>query len=74
MVPLDQERDLETLRQISHLLTRENQRLLTANLELRAELARMRGEPEVTQLAFTVEQPVSARPSVPPTPVPPRSR
>ena len=47
VVPWDDERDVETLRQISHLLTRENQRLLTANLALRAELARLRGEPEV---------------------------
>jgi transposase len=74
MTPLDEERDLETLRQISHLLTRENQRLLAANLELRAELARLRGEPEVTQLAFTVEQTVPARASVPATSVPPPPR
>ncbi|HEX5076176.1 MAG TPA: IS66 family transposase [Gemmatimonadaceae bacterium] len=74
MAPLDEERDLETLRQISHLLTRENQRLLAANLELRAELARLRGEPEVTQLAFTVEQTVPTRPSVPSVPVAPRPR
>ena len=73
MAPLDEERDLETLRQISHLLTRENQRLLAANLELRAELARLRGEPEVTQLAFTVEQTVPTRPSVPSVPVAPRA-
>lgn len=74
MVPLDEERDLETLRQISHLLTRENQRLLTANLELRAELARLRGEPEIAQLAFTVEPTVSTRPTVPATPQSPRPR
>lgn len=59
MVPLDEERDVDTLRQISHLLTRENERLLAANLALRAELARLRGEPEVTQLAFTVDRIVS---------------
>ena len=74
VVPLDDERDVETLRQISHLLTRENQRLLTANLALRAELARLRGEPEVTQLAFIVEHTVSARPSVPAAPGPPQPR
>jgi transposase len=74
VVPLDEERDVDTLRQISHLLTRENQRLLTANLELRAELARLRGEPEVTQLAFTVPSPPSVRPSVSSTPALPRPR
>jgi transposase len=55
MVPLHEERDVETLRQISVLLERENQRLLAVNLELRAELARMRGEPEIEQLTFTVD-------------------
>jgi transposase len=74
VVPLDEERDVETLRQISHLLTRENQRLLTANLELRAELARLRGEPEVTQLAFTVAHAVPPRTSSAPIPAPPRPR
>jgi transposase len=71
VVPLDDERDVETLRQISHLLARENQRLLATNLELRAELARLRGEPEVEQLAFTVDttRPAAAAvASVPPTP------
>ena len=42
MVPLTEERDVETLRQISLLLDRENQRLITKNLQLTAELARLR--------------------------------
>ena len=74
MVPLDDERDIETLRQISHLLTRENQRLLTANLELRAELARLRGEPEVAQLAFTVAHTEPSRLSAESAPAPPAPR
>ena len=52
---LNEEHDLETLRQISLLLDRENQRLITKNLQLTAELARLRGLPDVTQLAFTVQ-------------------
>ena len=56
MVPLTEERDVETLRQIRLLLERENQRLITKNLALTAELARLRGLPEVTQLTFVVEQ------------------
>ena len=64
MVPLDDERDVDTLRQMSQLLSRENQRLVATNLELRAELARLRGEPEITQLAFTVE--TSTPPTRPP--------
>lgn len=56
MVPLAEERDVETLRQISLLLERENQRLITKNLQLTAELARLRGLPEVAQLTFGVEQ------------------
>ena len=55
MVQLSDERDLETLRQISLLLDRENQRLITKNLQLTAELARLRGIPDVEQLAFTVQ-------------------
>ena len=42
MVKLSDEHDLETLRQISLLLDRENQRLITKNLQLTAELARLR--------------------------------
>ena len=56
VVPLTEERDVETLRQISLLLERENQRLITKNLQLTAELARLRGLPEVAQLTFAVEQ------------------
>jgi transposase len=52
MVELTKEHDLETLRQISLLLDRENQRLITKTLELTAELARLRGsDPEQLQLA-----------------------
>ena len=66
------------------LLEREKQRLIAKNLELTAELARLRGLPDVTQLTFTVEQtltqrraaildgPVSAPP--PTTPPPPAAR
>src|SRR5215471_6660606 len=51
MVELSQERDLETLRQISLLLDRENQRLITKTLELTAELARLQGlNPEQLRL------------------------
>jgi transposase len=56
VVPLTDERDVDTLRQISLLLERENQRLITKNLQLTAELARLRGLPEVAQLTFAVEQ------------------
>ena len=56
VVPLTEERDVDTLRQISLLLERENQRLITKNLQLTAELARLRGLPEVAQLTFAVEQ------------------
>jgi transposase len=52
MVDLTQERDVETLRQISLLLDRENQRLITKNLQLTAELARLRGLPDPEQLAL----------------------
>jgi transposase len=52
MIDLTQERDVETLRQISLLLERENQRLLTKTLELTAENARLRGVPEPEQLAL----------------------
>jgi transposase len=56
VVPLAEERDVDTLRQISLLLERENQRLITKNLQLTAELARLRGLPEVAQLTFAAEQ------------------
>jgi transposase len=66
MMPLHEERDVDTLRQISVLLERENQRLLAANFELRAELARLRGEPEIEQLTFTVEGAAPPSRSAPP--------
>jgi transposase len=83
VVPLTEERDVETLRQISLLLERENQRLITKNLQLTAELARLRGLPEVAQLTFAVEQTLqqtraaildgaAAAATVPATPRPPR--
>ena len=52
MVDLTQERDVDTLRQISLLLDRENQRLITKTLQLTAELARLRGVPDPEQLAL----------------------
>ena len=52
---LADEHDVETLRQISLLLDRENQRLIAKNLELTAELARLRGIPDVQQLTFSVQ-------------------
>jgi transposase len=57
MRELTKEHDLETLRQISLLLDRENQRLITKTLELTAELARLRGvsDPEQLQLAVLKE-------------------
>ena len=55
VVPLTDARDVDTLRQISLLLERENQRLITKNLQLTAELARLRGLPDVAQLTFAVE-------------------
>jgi len=55
VVKLTDEQDVETLRQISLLLDRENQRLITKNLQLTTELARLRGVADVEQLAFTVE-------------------
>jgi hypothetical protein len=55
VVKLNDEQDVETLRQISLLLDRENQRLITKNLQLTAELARLRGVSDVAQLTFTVQ-------------------
>jgi transposase len=52
MIDLTQERDVDTLRQISLLLERENQRLITKTLQLTAELARLRGVPDPEQLAL----------------------
>jgi transposase len=54
MVELNKEHDLETLRQISLLLDRENQRLITKTLELTAEVARLRGVPDPEQLQLAV--------------------
>jgi hypothetical protein len=48
MVKLTDERDLETLRQISLLLDRENQRLVAETLALTPEVARLRGVPDPT--------------------------
>ena len=55
VVKLSDEHDVDTLRQISLLLDRENQRLIAKNLQLTAELARLRGIPDVEQLTFTVQ-------------------
>jgi hypothetical protein len=55
VVKLSEEHDVDTLRQISLLLDRENQRLITKNLELTAELARLRGIPDVEQLTFSIQ-------------------
>src|SRR5439155_10226716 len=54
MVELTKEHDLETLRQISLLLDRENQRLITKTLELTAEVARLQGIPNPEQLQLAV--------------------
>lgn len=56
MVPLAEERDVETLRQISLLLDRENQRLAEKVRQLTAELARLRGLPHTEQLELALRQ------------------
>ncbi len=56
MVQLKDERDLDTLRQISLLLDRENQRLIDKVRQLTAELARLRGAPNVEQLELALLQ------------------
>ena len=61
MVELTKEHDLETLRQISLLLDRENQRLITKTLELTAEVARLRGVPNPEQLQLAVLQDLQHR-------------
>lgn len=61
MVELTKEHDLETLRQISLLLDRENQRLITKTLELTAEVARLRGVPNPEQLQLAVLQDLQQR-------------
>lgn len=52
MIDLTQERDVDTLRQISLLLDRENQRLIARTLQLTAENARLRGLPDPEQLTL----------------------
>src|SRR6266850_5701199 len=61
MVELTKEHDLETLRQISLLLDRENQRLITKTLALTAEVARLRGLPDPEQLQLAVLQELEQR-------------
>jgi transposase len=61
MVELTKEQDLETLRQISLLLDRENQRLITKTLDLTAELARLQGRPNPEQLQLAVLQDLQQR-------------
>jgi transposase len=61
MVELTKEHDLETLRQISLLLDRENQRLITKTLELTAEVARLRGVADPAQLQLAVLQELEQR-------------
>ena len=56
MVPLSDERDLETLRQISLLLDRENQRLIEKLRRVTAELARLRGVRNAEQLELALLQ------------------
>src|SRR4051794_29997491 len=56
MVELTHERDVDTLRQISLLLDRENQRLIAKNLQLTAELARLRGVTDPEQLELVLRQ------------------
>jgi transposase len=61
MVELRKEQDLETLRQVSLLLDRENQRLITKTLELTAEVARLRGLPDPEQLQLAVVRDLTHR-------------
>jgi len=61
MVELSKEHDLETLRQISLLLDRENQRLITKTLELTAEVARLQGLPNPEQLQLAVLEDLQQR-------------
>lgn len=61
MVELRQEQDLETLRQISLLLDRENQRLITKTLQLTAEVARLQGHADPEQLQLAVWQDLQQR-------------
>jgi transposase len=61
MVELSQEHDLETLRQISLLLDRENQLLITKTLQLTAEVARLQGVANPEQLQLAVLQDLQQR-------------
>src|SRR4051794_15347744 len=56
MVQLQDERDVDTLRQISLLLDRENQRLIEKVRQLTMELARVRGVPQADQLELALLQ------------------
>src|SRR6266571_108710 len=85
MVELHKEQDLETLRQISLLLDRENRRLIAKTLDLTAEVARLQGVPHPDQLQLAVLQdlhqrraevfqnpaPASTSPALPKQPAPP---
>ena len=61
MVELTKEQDLETLRQISLLLDRENQRLITKTLALTAEVAHLQGLPHAEQLQLAVLEDLQQR-------------
>ena len=77
MIDLTQERDVDTLRQISLLLERENQRLITKTLQLTAELARLRGVPDPEQLALAELRALEQRRAqllTPPTDAPPAAK
>jgi transposase len=56
MVQLSDERDVDTLRQITLLLDRENQRLIENVRRLTLELARLRGVPNAEQLELAILQ------------------
>lgn len=56
MVQLKDERDVHTLRQISLLLDRKNQRLIDKLRRVTAELARVRGVPNAEQLELALLQ------------------
>lgn len=56
MVELTTERDVDTLRQISLLLDRENHRLIAKTVQLTAELARLRGVTDPAQLELAIRQ------------------
>jgi transposase len=70
MVDLTQERDVDTLRQVSLLLDREVQRLITKNLQLTTELARLRGVPDPEHLALAELRALEQRRAAVLTPAP----